>query len=277
MPAVAKVNNLLKNRFIVAWAYIVKDMKNLFRFKVAVFNFVFAPFLTMISFMMVYSAVFFVGGVEDLGYVQQSNYIIYLLTGFMAYSCFSVSWRKTTMLDEKVMLTLEGILLTPRNRLYIMVGKGAKALFEVMIVVIMFTAIIAFFHPTIDWLSLFYGALALFLVFIIFLNIDFMVSAIGLAEEGISSFFSTYLPRFILIISCVYYPIESIPEQLRFIVYINPAYYGVNMFRSGFMQADLPFGIAGPLIYLLILAIIIPILAVLLFNWILRKWGIKGY
>lgn len=271
------IDKAFKYRFSIAWAYIIKEMKNLFRFKLSIFNFIFNPFLTMISFFLVYSAVFFVGDVNDLGYVQQSNYVVYLLTGFLAYSCFTISWRKTSMQEEKIMLTLEGILLTPRSRLYIMVGKGAKALFEIFLVILIFVALMLFIQPAVEWHQLLIGSAALMLVLIIFMSIDFVISSIGLAEEGLAAILATYGPRAFLIVSCVYYPIETIPEYLRFLAYANPAYYGVNLFRDAFMPAELPFGVWGPMLYLLILAVLMPMLSVYVFEFILKKWGIKGY
>ncbi|MBU0579692.1 MAG: ABC transporter permease [Candidatus Margulisbacteria bacterium] len=277
MDFILTIDNLFRNRPKVAWAYIVKDFRNLFRFKLTLLNFVFSPLLTMVSFLLVYASVFTVGGVDDLGYVQQENYLIYLLTGFVAYSCFQVSWQKSNLSGEKIMQTLEGILLTPRNRLYIMIGKASRSLFEVMIIVLVFSVLMYLLEPSIDWSRLLIGSLGLGFIFVIFMNIDFIISAIGMSEEGFQAILTTYIPRGFLLISCVYYPIATLPEWLHWLVFINPVWYGVNIFRSAFMAADLPYGIFGPMVYLAVLAIILPFIAARVFEYVLRKYGIKGY
>lgn len=272
-----KIDNLSGNRLRVLWAYAAKDLKNLFRFKFSIVNFIFSPLLTMISFFMVYASVFLVGNVDDLGYVQENNYVIYLLTGFLAYSCFHLTWGKTDLHVEKLMLTLEGILVSPRSRLYIMAGKGFQAFMEILIIVLLFIPMVALLKPEVNWQALAIGAFGLLLIFIIFISFDFIVSAIGLAQEGFSGFLTNYVPRAFLVVGAVYFPKEVIPEYFQWLVDINPVYHGVNLFRSAFMTADLPYGVTPSLIYLMVLAVVTPVVAAWLFDFVLKRWGIRGY
>lgn len=233
--------------------------------------------LTMVSFFMVYSSVFLVGNVDDLGFVQESNYVIYLLTGFLAYSCFHLTWGKTDLHVEKIMLTLEGILVSPRSRLYIMVGKGFRGFVEIMIIVLLFIPLMYLLGPDVNWEALAIGSFGLFLIFLIFISFDFIVSAIGLAQEGIAGFLTNYVPRAFLVVGAVYFPKEVIPKQFQWLVDINPVYHGVNLFRSAFMEADLPFGVTPSIIYLMILAVITPLIAAWSFEYVLKRWGVRGY
>ncbi|MFH1425968.1 MAG: ABC transporter permease [Candidatus Kerfeldbacteria bacterium] len=277
MNILVQIDNLSGNRLRILWAYIIKDLKDVFRFRFSILNFIFSPMLTMVSFFMVYASVFLIGNVDDLGYVSESNYVIYLLTGFMAYSCFNLTWGKTDLHIEKLMLTLEGVLVSPRSRLYIMVGKGIRGFIEILIIVSLFIPIVWLLHPAIDWPALAVGSLALLLMFIIFISFDFIISAIGLAQEGISGFFTNYIPRAFLIVGAVYFPKQIIPEYFQWLVDINPVYHGVNLFRAAFMTADLPYGTWISLLYLIILAIITPIIAAWTFDYVLKRWGIRGY
>lgn len=259
-------------------AYAVKDLKNTFRFKLAIFNFILAPFLTMFSFLITYSAVFFGAKTDDLGFVQKENYVIYLLTGFLVYSCFRLAWGRTNLIGEKVMQTLDGMLLAPSSRLYILMGKAVQSFVEIFIVVFAFVVMVFLLQPpTIYWKNLIIGSVAVIFVFIIFLSLDFIVTAIGLAQEGIASFITTYVPKGFLLVGCVYYPVDIIPKFARPLVYLNPLYHGVDLFRSGFMQADLRFGLEIPFLYLLILAVVLPIISVFVFEYVLKRWGIRGY
>lgn len=269
--------NSLKVHLGVIWAFIVKDIKQTFRFKMIALNYIFAPLLTMISFLMVYSGIFLNSNVKDLGYVNQSNYILYLLTGFLAYSCMQVTWGKTTLSMEKYMLTLEGMLVAPRNRLYIMIGKASVAFVEVMISALVFSVLIALLHPTINWINLLGGSASLIFIFICFLCLDFIVSAIGLSEEGLASFLVNYGPKIFLVLGAVYFPIEVFPLKLRFLVELNPLYVSVNLFRSAFMNSHLPYGFIPSLIYLTLLAFLMPFVTSWFFDYVFKKRGIKGY
>ena len=267
--------------FKIGWrkakAFAIKDFKNQFRFKVSLLNHLLDPVLAVTAFFVTYTAVFFGGNIEDLGYVQKSNYVIYLLTGFLAYSAFRMAWKRTTLSGEKYMLTLEGILLSPGGRWYYLFGRALIALIDVVIILVLFGSTIWLLHPQVNIPNLIYGSISLVLLYVIFISLDFIVSGIEIAEEGIAGFIRTYAPKAFLLIGCVYFPIDILPSFLRPIVYINPLYHAVNLFRSAFMQADLSFGMNNSLIYLIVLACILPPLAIRVFSWIFKKWGIRGY
>ncbi|MBU1118975.1 ABC transporter permease [Patescibacteria group bacterium] len=271
------INDLSGRRLSVLWAFVVKDLKQMFRFKTNIVNFVFAPMLTMFSFFLVYSSVFMQSGVDDLGFVQKQNYVVYLLTGFLAYSYFHMTWGKTKLKSEKMMQTLDGILLSPRSRLYILAGKGVKTFFEIIIVTLIFIAFMFFLTPSIIWINLFFGTVALMFIFIIFISFDFVISSIELSEEGIAAILVNYLPRAFLILGAVYFPIDIIPKWLWWLAYINPVYIGVNIFRSAFMEANIPLGIPISLLYIGALALLMPFFAIYVFDFVLKKWGVRGY
>jgi len=258
-------------------AYTKKELKESIRFKMGFFNTMLSPSITMVSFLVTYSAVFFSGAVNDLGYIDRSNYVIYLLTAFLVYTFFKLAWGRTNLNGEKFMLTLEGILLAPGSRLYILIGKASRILVEIFISVIFFVIALFFLHVSIDIKALIIGSISLILLFVILISVDFIISGIGLAKVGISSFISSYLPRGMALVGCAYYPIDVIPDFVKPLVYINPLYHAVNLFRIAFMRADLRFGWEVSFIYLLILAIIMPIIASVFFDWALKKWGIAGY
>lgn len=258
-------------------AYTKKELKQSLRFRIGFFNRMLAPTLTMVTFFFTYSAVFFVTDVTDVGYVEKQNYVIYLLTAFLAYSFFRLPWGRTSLMQEKIMQTLDGMLLAPGSRLYILIGKASRVFIEIAMSVVIFIATIAFLRPPISAKSLLLGSFSLVLLFVIFISVDFIVSAIGLANEGWAQFFVSYLPRGIALVGCAYYPVDVIPEILRPLVYINPLYHAVNLFRSAFMEADLRFGMEVSFLYLLVLAIILPIISGFFFDWALKKWGVRGY
>ena len=265
-------------RLRVIKAHMIKDLKQAFRFRISLLNTILAPILTMTSFLITYSAIFFGSGTDDLGYIDKGNYIVYILTGFLTYSAFHLMWGRTALGGEKVMLTLQGILLAPGSRLFIVAGKAVRALFEISLTTFFFAVMLVILDvPDLRPMNVLYGVLALFALMFIFLGLDFMLTSVGMAQEGLAGFISSYAPKGFLLLGCVYYPIDVIPEFARPLVYLNPVYHAVNIFRSGFMEADLRFGIAIPLITMIAAAAFLLPASAYVFDWILKKWGIKGY
>ena len=267
----------LKRKWRKTKAFAKKDLKGMFRFKLGIFSMILTPFLTMASILITYSAVFFGTGVTDLGFVNKSNYVIYLVTGFLVYTVFRLAWGRTSLNGEKIMQTLDGVLLAPGSRIYILLSKGLIAFIDIGLAALAFGVILFLLRPQVIWLNFFVGLAALFFVFVIFISFDFILTAIGLFNEGIAGLMVSYLPKGFLLIGCVYYPITIIPEPFRILVYLNPLFYGTNLFRSAFMNVDLSFGIWGPFISLFIFAATLPFISVKVFEYILDKKGVRGY
>ena len=257
------------------WAIVVKDLQDAYRFKFFLSTRFFTPVLNMVSFLLVYAAVF--QHVNDVGYVQKSNYVTYLVTGFLAYNFFRMGWNATRLKMEKNMQTLEGVLLAPINRLYLLIAKALRAFLELSIDTIIFIILLIYLRPTVYPVELIIGIAAIALLAVIWISIDFVVSAIELSSEGIAATISEYLPRAVMLISAVYYPISSLPKWLQDIALLNPVYHAVILFRSAFIPQIF---IVPPILsfaYLLILAITLPFLSVRIFNYLFTRFGIKGY
>lgn len=255
-------------------AYTIKEFKESIRFKLGFLNRLVAPALTMVSFFVTYSAVFFGGNVDDLGYMNKSNYVIYLLTAFLTYTFFRLTWGRTNLSSEKGGGTLEGMLLAPGSRMYILAGKASRIFFEIFISVLIFIVALLFLGSDINLKGLIVGSISLVLLFIIFISIDFISTAIGLAHVSIAGMINSYLPRAIALLGCAYYPVDIIPDFAKPLAYLNPLYHAVNLFRSGFMEADLRFGMVIPLVYLFVLAVVFLTISGFFFDWALKKWGI---
>jgi ABC-type polysaccharide/polyol phosphate export permease len=267
----------LLDRAKIGWVFFRKDFNNTYRFKSALIGSILNPFLSAVSLFVTYSAVFFVGGVEDIAFVNKQNYVIYLMSGFLALNFARTCWGATALRWEKIMMTLDGMFLAPVGRLWILFGKSISVLFSISLSSIPYVLILLILGPRIEsYVNLVLGIISLFLMMAIFLSVDFVVSAISLSEEGYAGIIRTWVPRAISLLSCVYYPPEVFPEVFRPIVYLNPAYHGVNLFRSAFMEN----GVTSPwfsFLYLLTLGVVLPPLCVRIFESILGRFGIRGY
>ncbi len=235
------------------------------------------PFLGMIGLLVTYSAVFFVGKVNDIAYVNKHNYLVYLIVGSLAYLFSHECWRRTTLVFEKMMLTLQGVMLAPVSRIYLLAGKALNAVVFGLLSAVPHVLLLLFLRPAIlSYARLVMGVVALFFVMSIFISLDFIVTAIELSEEGQASLIRAWAPRGVTIFACVYYPIDVIPKVLRPLAIINPAYHGVQLLRSAFIEGP-KMDLFLSFLYLAVLALILPIIAVRYFDYRFRKYGIKGY
>jgi len=276
--------NLLSKMFFldsqkirIWWAFFTKDFKNTYRFRGTIVRDVFQPITSFLSLLLTYSAVFFVGKVASVGYIDRSNYLVYLSSGFLAYSFARTCWNKTSLRWEKYMLTLEGVLVSPVNSAYILAGKSFNAFFSVGLSTLPYVLVLIMLAPPIVSLTrLVAGILCLFCLFSLFLSIDFMLSGLEMSGEGWTDFIRTYAPMGFGLLSCVYFPPSILPRLIRPLVWINPIYITVSVFRSAFIPTTVS-NIYAALAYLMALATIMPVLATKVFEYLFYERGIKGY
>jgi len=259
------------------FAFFLKDFKNQYRFKITLASNVLNPFLQVIGLILAYSAVFLVGKVESVGYVNQANYVLYLITGFCSYSFARTTWGQTSLLVEKWYLTLDGVLLCPVSRFYIFLGKAVSGAISAALGAAPYSVLIILLHPKVySFTHLLLGLVSMGCLFSIFISLDFLTSAVELHQEGVAKLVRSYAPRAVLLLGCVYYPISLLPSFLRYLVLLNPVYHSVEIFRSAFIRSE-PVCLGYSMCYLLGLSVLLPFVSVKVFVWTFRRYGVRGY
>lgn len=255
-----------------------KDFKTYYRFKLGFISALTTPLPTLMSFFLAYFSVFSLTGVISLGFIDRVNYLTYLLSAAIVYSFFKGCWFKTNMLHEKYWQTLDGIMLLPVSRVYTLFGKGLRTFAEVALGVLPYALLFVLISPPItSYANFFMAILSLLMILVIFISLDFIVSSIGIAEEGIAQILWSHVPQVFFIFGCLYYPIDILPKILWPIVYLNPLYHCVNIFRMAFMPVEMYVSVPAALSYLLLLTVLLPFLAVKVFTHVFNKYGVRGY
>ncbi|MFX0142297.1 MAG: ABC transporter permease [Candidatus Hodarchaeota archaeon] len=208
--------------------------------------------------------------------INQFNFLSWLLMGNILFTFCNKGFTVFTKVfyEEKYWNTIQGMLLTPVNKVLILFGNLIMVLIESSIYFSLAIIICLFIYPV-----PIYNVISFFLIGCIMLiasgGIGFIVGAILLTNENFNTIFQ--LVQFtILFFSCYSIPIIMFPETFQHISFINPFYHGVSTARNVY------YGIFGQselfsLIYIITFAISISMLSVYIFNKLWKKYGISGY
>jgi ABC-type polysaccharide/polyol phosphate export permease len=118
-----------------------------------------------------------------------------------------------------------------------------------------------------------------FLIALIFSGIGLILGIFAISNENIWNILQ-FLLLFVYWFSCITYPFEIFPEIIQNIMVLNPLYYIFDFLRLTWIQdVGLNLIIIYPLHFTFLLgtAILIPVIGVILFNVVYKKYGITGY
>src|SRR3989344_1448636 len=243
-----------------------KETKLNFRFK---FNYfvqnLFETIKSAAVFILIYLG-FFSFGAKSIGEVSPQNFVAFLLLGVIASTiCYKGYYMfRDKFTNEKYWETISSLFISPLKKINLVIGVCLAELAHLLFLVIFFLVIVYLFYPT--------AIINVFAVFILFIIFFFMISSFGLIYGIISISLEQYSFLFILFypilvfFSGFYYPIDVIPGILRIFSYINPVYYTVTLIRNIWLTGIQISDITMYFIPIIAFTIIIPIIAILLFN-----------
>lgn len=270
----------LKIYFFQIRALVIKDLKLKARYKIKfLFSMIF-PITTFIMPLLIFRKLFKATGNESFGIWTPDNFIIFILSGILFVILLKLfpAYGKN-LLREKYWKTLPGVFLSPVNVFNLLVSKLLSELFIFLIPLIV-AFILCFIFSSASLLTITF-------IFFIYLCAAFFMASIGLAigsfrmsKEGGYTVFSN-LVGFFLIFSCYKYPREFFPDYLQFLIIWNPFYYYWDLIRVMFVfgAENIIFNSAYLLHFIIVLSltIIAPIMSIMFFNYIYKKYGLVGY
>lgn len=210
------------------------------------------------------------------GSFNQINYVSWLLIGsiIFTFSQHGFDTFEARFGREKYWNTVQGMILSPINRFYILIGYIITSLIE-SVFFFLFFIIICFLSYPVAIFQIIQVFLIAFIMIIASGGIGLIVGSIFLANENFTSVFS-FLQFVVLFFSCFSIPIKFLPSIFQDIAKLNPYYYGTELARNlyyGIYDINWLFS----LVYIIIFAIIASYLGVYAFNKIWSKYGIQGY
>ena len=252
-------------------------MKIQLRFKFNLIYSIFSPFLPIFMSLIVLMR-FFVADV-NLGQWNDTNYLVFLFTAFniellrRIIQEFPDDFRL-----EKYWKTLPALMIAPFNKVHLLFGVFFSHLIIIAIPFVVLFVLTYIISPI--------ALLTILLIIGIYLLIDLIFSGIGLflgvfaiSKENYWRIFSIGI-QIVFYVSCVIYPFEIFPQEIQPIIQLNPFYYIFDILRITWLEDNILLTITqypSQFIILIGTAIIIPLIAIYVFNKVYDKFGIVGY
>ena len=262
------------------YALLIKDLKLKSRYKLKFIFAIIIPFTTFIVPLLIFRKLFEASGNEPFGIWTSENYMIFILSGiFIVILMKLLPAYGKTLLREKYWKTLPGLFLSPMNIYNLLISK---ILSELVIFIVPLIIIFTFCFIIAEA-----SLITIIFVLTIYVMSSLFMASIGLAigsfrmsiESGYSMFFN--IINLFLIFSCIRYPKEFFPANLHFLIVWNPFYYYWDLIRVflvlGYENVIYSTEYTIHFIVVISLSFIFPMLSILFFNYIYKKYGLIGY
>lgn len=254
-----------------------KNVKIQLRFKFNLIYSVLSPFLPIIMSFFVLLRFFIVD--ITFGQWDDTNYLVFLYTAFniellrRIIQNFPDDFRQ-----EKYWKTLPALMIAPFNKLHLLFGIFFSHLIIIAIPFVVFFVLTYLIAP-ISLISIIFIVFIFLLIDLIFSGIGLFLAVFAISEENYWRIFSIGL-QLVFYASCVIYPFEVFPPEIQSIIRLNPFYYIFDILRITWLENNILFTItSNPFQFILLIgtAIIVPLIAIYVFNKVYNKFGIVGY
>ena len=270
----------LKDYYYQIIPLVIKDIKLKSRYKTKLLFVLVVPFTTFLVPLLIFRTLFKAIGNESFGIWTPENYIVFILTGIFIVTLVNLlSVYGKSLLREKYWKTLPGIFLSPVNVHNLLISKLISELL-IFIIPLSVIFILCFIIVKASLLTILFVLIIYVLAALFMASIGLAIGSFRMSIEGGYRVFFLIVNVF-LIFSCYKYPREFFPENLQFFIIWNPFYYYWDLIRSililGFENIIFDTNYSLHFIIIISLSTITPILSVMLFNYVYKKYGLVGY
>ena len=263
------------------YAIVEKEISLNLRFKSQFLINLLNPLIQLFVYFFLFGAIFAIQQGGSIGYWNSSNFLLFLIIAMSINYTQPIITKYTQLfLTEKYWKTLSAIIIAPLNRISLLIGiLISQILISSIGVIFLFTLSSILFPISILQLILF--ILAYFCILLVFGSIGLILGAFAISNENFQNYY-LLIVRFLFLLSCINYPKEIFPDFIQFFFTLNPFYYLFDLLRliwySGLSPTN-AFLYISPIhiITFILITILSPIIAVLLFERIYKKHGITGY
>ena len=270
----------LKENLYQLEALVIKDIKLNVRYKIKFLVTAFVPFTAFIVPFLIFRKLFQTIGDESFGIWTPENYIIFILTGiFVVIILGLLSRYGNSLKSEKFWKTLPGIFMSPVNFYNLLMSRLISELL-IYVIPLTFIFILCFIITEASLITIL-AMIVIYLMAALFMaSIGLAIGSFRMSTEG--SFNAVFIfIKFFLIFSCFKYPREFYPLFLEFFIIYNPFYYFFDLIRVvlvlGFENVLFNPKYYGHIVVVVLCTIAAPMLSILFFNHIYKKYGITGY
>lgn len=189
------------------------------------------PTITIVLYFIVFGKIL---GFK-VGFMSGYKYIQYIIPGLLMMSLINTSYSNvsSSFFSAKFQKYIEELLISPNNFFVLINGFVFGGIIRALFVFI----ILVFFS---FFLSDFYFYNYVFFILVFFLTTLFF-SLLGLFNSILAKKFDdiSLLPTFILTplmyFSGIFFSLDLLPSFFKLLIYFNPVFYIVNLFRYSFL------------------------------------------
>ncbi len=216
---------------------------------------------------------------SSLGPWTPSTFLIFLFTAY-EFSILQALIIKfdSRLREQKFWKTLSALIIAPFNKIVLLLGIFLSA-FIIISVPFIILFIITYVIFPISLTTLIFIICIYLLIALIFSGIGLIIGIFAISNENIGSYLRFGLDL-ILWSSCISYPFELFPGLFQGIIRFNPFFYFFDVLRMAWLENNLFTTISanlGSFSVLIVASIMVPLISIILFNRVFKKYGIVGY
>ena len=169
-------------------------------------------------------------------------------------------------------------MIAPFNKVHLLFGVFFSHLIIIAIPFVVLFVLTYLISPV--------ALLTILFIIGIYLLIDLIFSGIGLflgvfaiSKENYWRIFAIGI-QIIFYASCVIYPFEIFPKEIKSIIQLNPFYHIFDLLRITWLEDNAILTLTNyPFQFIILIgtAIIVPLMGIYIFNKVYNKFGIVGY
>ncbi len=271
------IKKAIKRNIVQIVAITEKNLKFNLRFKSNIIMNYLIPMISIVIPLIVMGQIFQFR--DTVGPWSEKNFIIYQLIAYnLTLSRVMITSFPIIFDQEKYWETLPALMIAPFRRINLVFGIFFSNL---IIITIPFAFIIflSYFIYPITFLTLLFVFGLYFLIALIFSGIGIIIGVFAISKEGVIGILK-FLIALIFWFSCLSFPFYIFPEILRNVIALNPLFHIFEALRLTWIENNVLLSITShPFSFLTIIlgAIFLPLIGVIIFNKIYKKYGIVGY
>jgi len=213
----------------VIYANLYREVKRFLRAKSRVLGSIIQPIFWMIFFGLGFTNAFRAGG--SAGGFGGVSYIDFLIPGvFMMTIFFSGFFSGISVIFDREFGYLKEILVSPAPRWATLFGRAIGSTIISLIQGLIILAIAYPIAPELNYLNLGIVLLAAVMLSLSFTAIGIIIAVRMRSHEGFQLLVN-FLAMPLLFSSGAFFPIETMPDWMKIIAYINPLTYAVDISR----------------------------------------------
>lgn len=218
------------------------------------------PLLIMLLFTIIFSTIF---------KKSIENFQVYFLSGWCIFM-FVTSAISTSLGSLKGNKNI--LLKTPAPKHIFILGSVISEFLDFLITIGLLICVMVVTNAPFHWSVLPFSIFAVLSSLIMIIGIGLMLSIACVYYTDIQHLWGV-LVLMLMYASCIFYPIDIIPEPFRYYLSLNPLYWAVEQFRSGVFYGVPPQTLS--IVNFFLLSLIVLIVGIIIFKKFEKKISIK--